>query len=232
MVGTHPHAGELRTRFAARVVALRPRSVLDIGCGAGAVLDRIASAGVPCHGVESEPTATAAARARGHAVSTADATRLPFGDGTFDLVVMRHVPHHLPDPVAAFAEAWRVAARGLVVAEPHYDPRLPNHRVAEELDLVLKVLHRRQGRHHAPNIPPERLRELVVGDRDVASDVVFDAIPCRHPLGEIDAELLPLLAAHGTAADRARYSALRDAARHVGVAGNGSVTVVALRARN
>lgn len=47
------------------------------------------------------------------------ADRLPFADGSFDAVTCWELLHHLPDPVAALAEMWRVARRRLIVFEPN-----------------------------------------------------------------------------------------------------------------
>jgi len=47
-----------------------------------------------------------------------DAEALPFADGSFDLVIGHAFLHHLPDPMAAIAEAYRVLVPGgtLVIA--------------------------------------------------------------------------------------------------------------------
>ena len=50
-----------------------------------------------------------------------DATRLPFADGTFDLVIASQMTHHLDDEgvVEHFREGWRVARRTLIVSDLH-----------------------------------------------------------------------------------------------------------------
>jgi ubiquinone/menaquinone biosynthesis C-methylase UbiE len=57
-----------------------------------------------------------------------DAERLPFGDGSFDLVLGHAVLHHIPDLPRAFAEFARVLAPGgtvLFAGEPsHYGDRI------------------------------------------------------------------------------------------------------------
>src|SRR6185312_12473719 len=41
-----------------------------------------------------------------------DVTHLPYGDGTFTIVVTRFAVHHFPDPHAVFREMVRVCAPG------------------------------------------------------------------------------------------------------------------------
>ena len=53
-----------------------------------------------------------------------DATCLPFADGSIDNIVMQDVLHHIPYPLAFFAEANRVLRPGgrIVMTEPHASP--------------------------------------------------------------------------------------------------------------
>ena len=136
----------LASLFCDRLLALRPRSVLDVGCGAGLVLEGCRAADVRAVGVEPvlEPLrATTGPRVQ------ADAAALPFESASFDWVTMRHVPHHLEHPRAALAEAWRVARTGLLIAEPWYDPTVPSQVTARAADRWLKRQDRRHGMFHA-----------------------------------------------------------------------------------
>lgn len=91
--------------------------LLDIGCGAGALLARAAADGLVVSGVDVERRALAmAGRAAPEAALTvADAHELPFDDGGFDLVTLVQVLEHLTNPVRALREAGRVCAPGGVV---------------------------------------------------------------------------------------------------------------------
>jgi len=108
--------------FLEPLVADLPFPCLEIGCGEGTNLARLARHGAAV-GIDRYPAkARFAARAvPGARVATADATALPFADGTFASVLIRDLLHHLPDRRRATAEAVRVLARGgtLLVIEPN-----------------------------------------------------------------------------------------------------------------
>lgn len=99
----------------------RPLRVLEIGVGEGEVMARV---------VERFPDASVAGldlpdaelaegwRARGLPCLFGDATRLPFADGTFDLVLAIEVLEHVPDPDRALQELARVSTRWLVASVP------------------------------------------------------------------------------------------------------------------
>ena len=72
--------------------AWRDRRVLDVGCGAGVELVRLARAGARAVGVELSDRMAALARQNlaqqgvGAGIAVADGERLPFGDDAFDFV--------------------------------------------------------------------------------------------------------------------------------------------------
>jgi ubiquinone/menaquinone biosynthesis C-methylase UbiE len=86
------------------VVAFHPpvpgMRVLDVGCGTGAHLDAYVESGAVCTGVDMSPAMLAVARERLGTTATldvADATNLPYGDGSFDLTFSSMILHEL-DP--------------------------------------------------------------------------------------------------------------------------------------
>lgn len=109
------------------MVRRRATAVLEVGCGSGRLLERLARAlpGAGLAGVDLSPYLLdlAARRLRGRAnLRQADAARLPFDDGRFDAVVACHVLGHVPPDVAAEAsrEARRVLRpRGTLVVVDH-----------------------------------------------------------------------------------------------------------------
>src|SRR5436309_15157263 len=108
-----PHPIDVyRPEFEEMIFALRPRSVLDIGCGDGAFLGRAAARGIAPVGIDISEDRVSACREAGFDARHAEADRLPFADASFDCVSMALVAHHLPALGRALAEVLRVASRG------------------------------------------------------------------------------------------------------------------------
>ena len=60
------------------------------------------------------------------ALQTASAEEIPFADGAFGVVIIKHIVEHLPDPEKTIAEIGRVTAPGgiLILATPNLDSLL------------------------------------------------------------------------------------------------------------
>ena len=80
--------------------------ILDIGCGDGALTERIVAAGVQVVGIDPSPELTAAARARGLDVRLFDARTLPF-QNEFDAVFTNAVLHWIPELDVVVANVHR-----------------------------------------------------------------------------------------------------------------------------
>jgi ubiquinone/menaquinone biosynthesis C-methylase UbiE len=105
--------------------------LLDVGCGAGAVLGVIAGGcpGLALAGIDVAPEQIAYARrhlaglGRGDAdLRQGDATRLPWEDGSFDHIFMMWFLEHVRDSTPFLAEARRVLRAGgtITVIETDY----------------------------------------------------------------------------------------------------------------
>lgn len=95
--------------------------VLDVGCGAGAYVAPLLQAGHDCQGIEYSPECVEACRRRGLPVRRMDAHALEFEAKSFDTVQMVEVLEHLPDPVKALEEAFRVARKNVLISVPNID---------------------------------------------------------------------------------------------------------------
>lgn len=99
---------------------LRPGTVVEIGCGDGALLGELAARGLARALDGFELSAPAAELARKRSIPGAgrieayDGAHVPAADGAYDLAVLSHVVEHVPDPPAVLAEAARVARWVLV----------------------------------------------------------------------------------------------------------------------
>jgi SAM-dependent methyltransferase len=99
---------------------LRPRSIVEIGCGDGALLQALAGYGVAERYDGFELSAPAAQIAKGRHIPGAgriepyDGHRIPSGDASYDLSIISHVLEHVPEPAVLLAEAARVATNVII----------------------------------------------------------------------------------------------------------------------
>jgi ubiquinone/menaquinone biosynthesis C-methylase UbiE len=108
-------------------------SVLDIGCGDGAVISRLAELNFAprYQGIDISSSAIAAAKTRKiqglAAFERFDGSTLPFEAGQFDLAYLSHVVEHLEHPRALLYEARRVARHVIVEVPCEHTARLPRN---------------------------------------------------------------------------------------------------------
>lgn len=97
--------------------------VLDVGCGAGNLLDLLKERGVPAEGADISEEALNICRAKGHKVASLDLVsgKLPFPDQSFDQVVLLDVLEHSYDPENLLREARRVAKSFVIVGVPNFN---------------------------------------------------------------------------------------------------------------
>lgn len=103
----------------------RGMSVLDVGCGPGALtgelVARLGDAGVAAVDPSEPFVAAIASRYPGVRVEQAGAESVPFDDGEFDATLAQLVVHFMTDPVAGLREMARVTRPGGVVAACVWD---------------------------------------------------------------------------------------------------------------
>ena len=117
-----------------------PASVVEIGCGEGALLAELARAWPETRfdGFELSAPAIEIARSRGipraGRLAAFDGAHVPAEDGAYELAVLSHVLEHVPDPLPLLREAARVAGRVLVEVplEDNVSGRRPANRAESE----------------------------------------------------------------------------------------------------
>ena len=125
----------------------RPR-ILDVGCGTGANLQLLEKFG-EVEGIDVSEEALAFCRERGHRnVRHGEAEKLPFDDGSFDIVTALDVVEHLDDDLSSLKEMRRVLKTGgrIVLFVPAFmflwgiQDELSNHRRRYTLPQLVRVV--------------------------------------------------------------------------------------------
>lgn len=123
----------LRSYIFEQIKLDRPTRMLEIGCGTGAILERMQT---PAHGLDIQLASVKEAKI--HAPTSplicADALSLPYANASFDVVFCHFLFLWLPNPQQALTEMIRITRRAghiIAFAEPDY-----THRVDEPAALA------------------------------------------------------------------------------------------------
>jgi SAM-dependent methyltransferase len=112
-------AEDARVPLVAAVVELRPKRILEVGCGWGELAEWLArDTGAEVVAVDLSARMVELSRERGVDVRVGDVQELGFADGEFDVAVAAWMLYHVPDLDRGIAELARVLRPGgrLVVA--------------------------------------------------------------------------------------------------------------------
>jgi SAM-dependent methyltransferase len=122
---------------------LEGKRVLDVGCGVGMYLQAIQACSGPVYGVDIDAQRAARAHQLLADIVVAPAERLPFAQGSFDVVLLHEVIEHVEDDGRAIREAHRVLVPDgrMVIFAPNRLYPLETHGVFW------------RGRYHFGNIP-------------------------------------------------------------------------------
>jgi ubiquinone/menaquinone biosynthesis C-methylase UbiE len=141
-----------------------PLRVLDVGCGTGAIALLFAEMGHQVTGIDLSERMLAKAREKASAQNlpaefrTGDAEQLPFDDGSFDVVVNRHLLWTLPHPEIALKEWHRVLKTGgiVLIIEGVWNDRSFRVRAKRFVsDGLLKIFGHHHGGHYDENLRSE-----------------------------------------------------------------------------
>jgi SAM-dependent methyltransferase len=152
---------------------LQPRSLVEIGCGDGALLAQLRGLAEIMDGFElSAPAAALARRALPEArrIEAFDGEQVPAEDDSYDLAILSHVLEHVPVPGPLLAEAARVADEVLVEV-PLEDNRSASRPAKREEAARIGHLHA---------FSRADVRELVTGAGLVIQAELTDPLPYAH----------------------------------------------------
>lgn len=111
----------------ARRYGQRGGRLLEIGSGMGHLVGQLEDS-FETYGMDLNHWAVKASKdiVDQTALQTASAEEIPFANGSFDIVIIKHIVEHLPNPEKAIAEIGRVTAPGgiLILATPNLDSLL------------------------------------------------------------------------------------------------------------
>ena len=172
---------DYRDEFRKRVLAGRPRSILEVGAGDGAFLRTVAGHVDRLAGLDPDATNVATLKMEGFEAVEGVAERLPFADGEFDIVVFSLTPHHTSDWNAALNEAMRVARNGIEILDVWYDESIADQRTSAAFNRWYKAIDRRTGMVHNDYLTPGALLQPVIARQDITFDYA-----CRRIASPLD----------------------------------------------
>ena len=123
----HDEYWHYRDSFFREILPAAGRATLELGCGEGRVVRDLQELGHTVTGIDSAPALVAAARELdpGGMYLVADASALPFADGSFDLIVAYNSLMDFDEMPRAVSEAGRVLEAGgrfcVCVTHPFFD---------------------------------------------------------------------------------------------------------------
>jgi SAM-dependent methyltransferase len=213
--------------FIDRVFAFAPASLVDIGCGQGDFLLEATKRGIRAAGVDTNPERVAAARDRGLDVRQADAEHLPFEDGAFEWCTCMRSAHHFGDLKMGLKEAFRVAAKGVLIYDPWYDEGIPSQATAAKLDRWYKRTD--SGHGHVNNGPfsaADFISALPLEPR-VEIDVTYRLLLLAVDINKAEGEIREHLSHNNPHTDHTVHAAeldpILDEARRTGISEAGAL---------
>ena len=138
---------------------ISPGPLLDIGCSVGYTLQAARELGLVPTGSDLSQYAIKTCREQGFRAEVGELSKLPFAEGEFALVTMKHVLEHTPDPRSALREVRRVLrpGGGVFIAIPHAGYR----KAVRDPQKSRYYLPSAHGREHFVYYTPDTLTRLL-----------------------------------------------------------------------
>lgn len=159
----------------ARLRDHNPRELLDVGCGTGALAERIASElHTSVTGTDQSERMAELTRHRGIPAIVADAGSLPFDTNSYDAVLAAWMLYHVADLNLALSEIRRVLRPGgLFVAVTNGDGHIADLLAAAGEQKVPSQFSRENGeaalRRHFDHVEADHLHTRAIADHEQAS---------------------------------------------------------------
>lgn len=93
----------------------KPKTILDVGCSFGGLLDEARNFGLQPYGVEISEYSANYARSRGIQVFVGDISDIDIGRNRFDIITLIEVIEHLHDPVSVIKKVYNANTEGGVL---------------------------------------------------------------------------------------------------------------------
>lgn len=121
----------------------KPGKILEIGCAKGYFLTKAKQYGYQVYGVElNEKNFLVAQKTLGDSIFNCDLFKIQFENETFDVIYMRDVIEHIPNPGPFFQELDRIAKPGsLMFIETHNIESLINRITREKHTVIFGFEH-------------------------------------------------------------------------------------------
>lgn len=160
--------------------------LLDIGCSMGYTLEAARSLGLPATGADISEFAIRTCRELGFRAEKGVLGQMPFAAGEFDIVTMKHVLEHTPDPRSALRDVRRILSPGgaLFIAVPHGG----NRKVRTQPQSYQYFVPSRHGREHFVYYTPATMTRMLTDEgfavRRVNPELLHRRAPALRRLGE------------------------------------------------
>ncbi|MDS0526116.1 class I SAM-dependent methyltransferase [Clostridium sp. SHJSY1] len=122
------HSIRLYDALLGKVKYFNPQKLLDVGCGTGTILSRLAEDNdISLAGIDLTEEMLNVARERlgdRAELRIGDSERLPWGNNSFDIIICSNSFHHYPEPMKVLSEMLRVLnPKGhLIIGDPTMPP--------------------------------------------------------------------------------------------------------------
>jgi len=139
----------LEKKLVDRLIALKPKNLLELGCGDGRKLIYLnQNSDIHVMGIDIYEPFIKDLQKAGIDAQIGDARKLPYPEKSVDWVLIANSLHHVANPNKMISAAMKVAKIGVIVVDPWYDKTIYSQELTAELSAWFKKLHQSLGFFH------------------------------------------------------------------------------------